>query len=268
MECPICQNELVKYGEAKGKEIYRCNSCGFGETKKLIAQKKEYHRDESYVKEERLFENIFEKRVKIISRFKQKGSVLEIGCSTGLMLSLLMSRGWEVTGIEISRKAAKIAEKRGIKVIIQSFETSEINQKFDLIVLNHTLEHLTDPEEVISKAYSLLNDKGLLYIDVPNFGGLSAKVYGMNWPLLLPEEHLWHFSEKSLSFLLEKLGFRIIFINKSSGIWDYANPMQGVLQSLIHLKKRFFNELITAVPSFLITKLGLGTDLMMIAKKN
>ncbi len=247
--------------------IYKCPHCGLGMTKGLKVQSGEYHRNETYVEEENLFKNIFLKRVNILSKFKKEGKVLEIGCSTGIILSLLQNRGWQTTGIELSSKAGEVAKKRGIQVLVRDFMQVKIDEKFDLVILNHTLEHLENPEEVLKKIYSMLTPDGLLYIDVPNFGGLSAKLMGKNWPLLLPEEHLWHFTEKSLKILLKKNDFKIIFAEKASGIWDYNSPFWGIILSLLTFKKRFFTEVLTAIPSWVVTKLGIGSDLMIIAKK-
>lgn len=248
-------------------EIFKCPHCGLGITEGLETQNGGYHRDETYIEEAKLFKNIFLKRINIICRFKKEGRVLEIGCSTGLFLSLLQNRGWQIHGVEISIKAAEEAQKRGVKVTIDDFMRVNIKEKFDAVILNHTLEHLENLAEVIKKINNLLFPGGLIFIDVPNFGGLSAKLLGTKWPLLLPNEHLWHFTDKSLEILLKKFGFKIIFVEKASGIWDYGNPFLGIWLSLINLKKRFFGEVLTAIPSWIVTKLGLGSDLMVIAKK-
>lgn len=248
-------------------EIYKCPHCGLGVTTGVRAQLKDYHRDDTYIEEENLFRNIFLKRINILNNFKKAGRVLEIGCSTGLMLFLLQKKGWQVKGVEISPKAAEAAKKRGIEVMIEDFSKLEFKEKFDVVILNHTLEHLENPAEVIKKINNMLLPGGLLYIDVPNFGGLSANLLGKNWPLLLPNEHLWHFTEKSLRIVLKNLGFKIIFTEKASGVWDYDNPLWGIFLSLTTFKKRFFGEVLTAIPSWIVTKLGMGSDLMVIAKK-
>lgn len=266
-KCFICGNKMDFFVEVKKHKINSCCNCGLGETRDFRIQKGEYHRDETYIEEEKLFRNIFLKRVNIISKLKKPGKILEIGCSTGIMLSLLQREKWQVKGVELSVKAAEIANKRGIQVLTQDFMKVKISEKFDVVILNHTLEHLENPAEVIKKINNLLSPGGLLYIDVPNFGGLSSKLMGKNWPMLLPNEHLWHFTEESLRILLQNLGFKIIFIERASGIWDYGNPFSGIWLSLINLKKRFFGEIITALPSWIVTKLGIGSDLMIIAKK-
>lgn len=267
-KCPVCGFETKIFAKLKNHIIYKCKNCGFGFTTNLSAHLGNYHRDDTYIQEEKLFENIFSKRVSKILNFKTKGDVLDIGCSTGLFLSLFQKKGWNVTGVEISKKAAEVAEKRGVEVLIKPFEEIRFTKKFDLIVLNHTLEHLKDPFDVVKKASQLLKPGGLLYIDLPNFASLSASIYKKNWTHLLPDEHLWHFTYKSLEIMLQKLGLKIIFVERSSGIWDVNKPYLELLTSLVTFKKRFFFNLLSALPTLLISKINLGSDLMVIAKKD
>lgn len=266
-KCILCQSEVNFFGQNNGYNIYRCPDCRLGFTEKLQSQQADYHRDETYIEEEVLFKNIFLKRVNIITKFSKAGLALEIGCSTGLMLSLLKNRGWQVVGVEISQKAAKAAESRGIKILNQPFEEIKLKSGYDLVIFNHTLEHLENPIEAVKKAKLILKPGGLIYIDLPNFGSLSAKLLGTNWPLLLPNEHKWHFTLKALSLLLNNLNFKVVNVHRDSGVWDYNNPLLGIWNSLTSFKKRFFIEVFTLVPSLVISKLGLGSDLMIIAKK-
>ncbi len=266
--CYICGGELEELGKHQlGYRIYRCLKCGFGQTEGTVIQKKDYHRDKTYILEEALFANIFQKRIKLIERFQKTGRVLEIGCSTGLMLSLLSRDGFEVMGVEISAIAAKRAKKRGIDVVTSPFEKTNFRKKFDLIIFNHTLEHLADPRLVLKKVVGLLNNDGLLYIDLPNFGSVSAKIMGVKWPLLLPEEHPWHFTFEAIQQISGQLGFKILLVNRSSGIWDFDNPVKELWLSLSTFKKRFFSEVLTAIPTFVISKMGLGSGLIIIASK-
>lgn len=265
--CLICSYETKLFTKTNNHLIYKCVHCGFGYTSKLSAQSGEYHRDETYIQEERLFENIFNKRINEITKYLKTGKVLEIGCSTGLMLSLFQKKGFDVKGVEISKKAAEIARSRNIDVITQPFEKAKFNEKFDLIVLNHTLEHLENPLTVLQKAKTLLTPKGYLMIDLPNFDSPMAKLLKKRWPHLLPDEHLWHFTQKSYQVLFKKLDFKIIKIKKASGVWDFAKPYKEIYQSLAGRKKRFFKNFLTAIPSLVMTKLNKGSDLLVLARK-
>lgn len=268
IKCPICNADTKIFSKKDGFLIYKCSECGFGFTENTNIQKAEYHRDDTYIEEEDLFKNIFKKREKIINSLMNPGKVLEVGCSTGLLLSLLKKSGWKVSGVELSKKAAEVANKKGIDVIIGTFEQFKTTEKYNLLIFNHVLEHLENPSEVLKKSRSLLKDEGYLFISLPNFDSFTALVSKSNWPLLLPEEHLWHFTNKSLRILLKKMGFKIVYTDRTSGIWDYGNPVLGLTNSLLSFKKRFFTELISALPSLVLTKLDLGSGLTIVAKKN
>lgn len=265
--CLICAYPTSEFISTKNFIVFKCTHCGFGYTDKLSSQTGDYHRDDTYIQEEKLFENIFNRRIKEISKFIKSGKVLEIGCSTGLMLSLLQKKGFNVKGVEISKKAAEAAAKRGIEVTVAPFEKMKFNEKFDVIILNHTLEHLEDPVKTLEKAKSILTPKGYLMIDLPNFDSPMAKFLKKRWPHLLPDEHLWHFTPKSFETIFKKLNFKVLKIKKASGIWDFANPYKEIFHSFAGFKKRFVNNVLTAIPSLVMTKLNKGSDLLVIARK-
>lgn len=265
--CSICGYPAKKFTEKSGHIIYKCINCGFGFTDSLNAQKGEYHRDETYITEEKLFENIFIRRVNEITKFLKTGKVLDIGCSTGVMLSIFKKKGFDVKGVEISKKAAEICRNKGIDVLIGPFEKIKFSEKFDLVVLNHTLEHLENPIEVLEKVKKILKPKGYLMIDLPNFDSPLAKLLRSKWPHLLPDEHLWHFTPKAFEVVLKKMDFRILAVKKASGIWDFGNPYLELNQSLFGFKKRFFPNVATLIPSWFFTKLNKGSDLLVIARK-
>ena len=266
-KCLICQNNCNVFTQLRDLIIYKCPSCGFGFTENVKLQKGEYHRDETYIEEEDLFENIFQKRVNLISQLQKPGKVLEVGCSTGLLLSLLKKKGWEVEGVELSKKAAEVARSRGIDAVVGTFEEFKTKNKYNLIIFNHVLEHLENPQDILEKAKFLLFSRGLILISLPNFDSFSASIQKGAWPLLLPEEHLWHFTPKSMRILLTKLGLKTIYEEEISGIWDYGNPLLGLWRSLKGLKKRFIVEVLSAVPTFLLTKLNKGSGMIVFAKK-
>lgn len=271
-KCPVCDSKNIEvYFTIKEYVIKKCSDCGLGATENTTLQSDAYHRDDQYIQEEELFRNIFQKRVNIVTKLLKPGKVLEVGCSTGLLLSLLQSEGWEVCGIEPSRKAAEVAIKRGINTVLGTFETikfvEKFVEKFDLIIFNHVLEHVENPKFFLKKCQDILNPNGTLLISLPNFNSVSARIQKKNWPLLLPSEHLWHFTPRSLKILLEKLNFQIIYEEEPSGIWDYGSPLYGLWQSFISCRKRFFIEFVTAVFDLLLTLFKSGSGIIVLARK-
>ena len=225
-------------------------------------RKENYHRDEDYVKYESLFENIFRKKVGLISSYHPRGGTcLEIGCSTGTMLDILKEKGCETWGVEPSG-SGEVAKKKGHKILKTTFEKAELPRNyFELVILNHTLEHLDKPKQVLNKIYIVLKDGGILFIDVPNFGSLSSRILGKRWPYLLPKEHKHQFTKESLTKLLIENGFIILHWESRSGIFEYANPLKELG------RKQFVLDILAFPYSLSATLLGMGDSMSFIAKK-
>ncbi|MBI3397554.1 class I SAM-dependent methyltransferase [Candidatus Woesebacteria bacterium] len=212
-----------------------------------------------------MFRNIFMRRFKLINKYIRSGKVLDIGCSNGVFLEIFKERGWEVWGVEPS-KSAEVAEKHGIKVIKSDLENAKLPPHyFDVVILNHTLEHSDNPIKFLKIIKNLLTDEGLLFIDVPNFGSLSSRLLGKRWPYLLPNEHNFQFTKDSLTKIVRKNGYRVIHTESRSGLFEFANPMSEIFLSLIPPKKRFIKNILLFPYDLLSTILSMGDSMSVIA---
>lgn len=221
-----------------------------------------YHRDEDYVKMSATLRNIFLTRFKLINRFIKKGYVLEVGASTGEFLSLFKNAGFKTLGIEPS-KSAEYAIKKGLDIKRGYFEKLSLPKNyFDLVIMNHTLEHVKDPGAVLEKANQILKDGGVLYVDVPNAGGLGSKVLGKYWPYRLPEEHLSQFNKSVLFDLFKRNGFEVIYWQSRSGFFEYDKPFEELFR-----RKGFLIDLLILPYSLFVTTFKMGDSITVIGRK-
>lgn len=228
---------------------------------------KNYYRDREYRQSEELFKNIFKKRYHLIVKSNPAGwTVLDIGCSNGVFLDLFKETGWETWGVEPSG-SADVAKRKRHKIIKNYFEKANLPKNYyDLVIMNHTLEHMENPSEVLSKIHKLLKPEGILFVDVPNAGGLGARILGKNWPYLLPEEHKHQFTRQSLTSLLEKSDFKVIHFESRSGLFEYANPLAELYQALLGMKKRLFTDIFLFPFSLAATILNMGDSMSLVAR--
>lgn len=222
---------------------------------------KKYHRDDSYLENESLFKNIFQKRYNLISKYiKNPSKVLDIGCSNGVFLDLYGES--ETWGVEPSG-IVQSTQYKVHRIINTTFEKADLPKNyFDLVIMNHTLEHLKRPSDVLTKIKTLLKKDSIVFIDVPNVGSLSSKVLGKKWPYLLPEEHLWQFDKKSITKLTKDAGFEVLHWESRSGIFEYANPLKELK------RKRFLLDIITIPYSLIATLFNMGDSMSLIAKRS
>lgn len=120
-----------------------------------------------------------QKRINWISSQTKGESVLDVGCSQGILSVILAREGKQVTGIDICQESIDYAvvsleqEDATVRQFVD-FECVDFvsyvknkNKKYDSIVMGEILEHLGDPERFIRYAFDYLNDDGVLIITVP-----------------------------------------------------------------------------------------------------
>ena len=98
------------------------------------------------------------------------GQVLDVGAGSGEFAYLMTELGKDVTGIEPNAGyAAYCREDLGLDVRTAHLEPELFEEgRFDLIRLNHVLEHLNDPVKYLGMISAWLAPGGVLYVEVPN----------------------------------------------------------------------------------------------------
>lgn len=134
---------------------------------------------------------------------------LDIGCSTGELVSLFNKDGKIAIGIEPSKEYSEIAISNGLNIKNCSIEAYNPSFKFDIIVMTNALEHVYSPTEVLTKINSLLNDNGFVLISVPNL--LSTTI---NIPVdaFLSNCHLYNFTAATLGIMMQKCGLKPVAV--------------------------------------------------------
>ena len=154
--------------------------------------------------------------------FKSKKSyrLLDVGCGEGFSLNFFYEKEWDVLGLDFSDYSISSFHphltKKFIKGdIFDSIATLKNNlEKFDVIILDNVLEHVIDPLGLIETTYEMLNDGGVLVVEVPNdFSDLQNALFEKNmikekyW-VAIPD-HLNYFSKESLISACHSVGFKI-----------------------------------------------------------
>jgi len=157
-------------------------------------------------------EKRFRKRIKEIKKYRFPGDLLDIGSGTGFFLQLATKTGYAVKGVELSAYAAQYATKKLGLTVFQGelADAGFAKESFDIITLWHILEHVHDPRIFLTQVNRLLKINGLLAVEVPNIGSQVARISGVNWELMAPQEHFYYFNETTIGRYLEMAGFNLV----------------------------------------------------------
>ena len=137
---------------------------------------------------------------------KRSGTLLDIGGGQGEFCNYMQNKKWNTTLLEPNYSDVKINNFK----TITSLDELKNNDKFDIITLWHSLEHIHNVDALLLKLHSYLSDDGYLIIAVPNVNAIDRKYYGHNWAPFDAPRHLYHFSPKTLTELLENYKFQLI----------------------------------------------------------
>ena len=126
----------------------------------------------------------------------ERKKVIDVGCGTGLFAHLVAKKGAEVTGIDFSEQAIKLAQRNHShrKLHFKKMNVNELKGKFDVIVSIGTLEHVDKPLYLLKFFKKHLNTNGKIIITSPNWtnprGYMLMTIYHLfNVPITLFDLH-------------------------------------------------------------------------------
>lgn len=260
--CSFCGDPLsVKFAwdiEKNGTkyDVFLCKKCSIGVLSPMPSTEEltrlyssESYRSVSGVRFNKFFERlIYMFRIRRKRRIKQyvgRGRILDIGCGRGLFLNIMRKDGWDVAGAEFNEEiASNVSKAYGIDVKTGSPpEWGLSDESFDVITINHVIEHIGNPVEIFSACKRLLKKGGLLVVAAPNISSLQATAGKRLWFHLDIPYHIYHFSEEGLVRLLRTHSFHIERIRR----FDLEQGLFGWIQTLFNLsgiEENFFYDLL------------------------
>ena len=152
----------------------------------------------------------WKERKAALTQYKQAGTLLDLGCSSGAFLEFMRSESWKLFGVEMSAEEAKTAEARSnAHVFVGNILDAPFRpESFDAITCFDVLEHLYEPQQVMVRVSEWLKPGGIFYVLVPNVDSAEARAFRSYWHGLELPRHLFHYSPGSLKFLAESAGMR------------------------------------------------------------
>jgi SAM-dependent methyltransferase len=184
----------------------------------------------------------------ILKYVKKTDRVLDVGCYTGGLLYLLKNKDFKnIEGLDTSEYAAIIGKKNfGVKISVGSvFDDLKIG-KFDFIILTHVIEHIRNLDTFIRRLYSLLNEGGHVYVEMPDAHNFFIPKDNdekfsndQKEPFLqFSVEHINYFTKISISNLMFNRGFSKVMLKSElshvaviSSVWKKNNYIKDNLVS-------------------------------------
>ncbi|MBR9677240.1 class I SAM-dependent methyltransferase [Candidatus Woesearchaeota archaeon] len=167
----------------------------------------------------------------------QNKKVLDIGCSKGMLLEMLKTKGNHIGfGIDISPTQVKIVKKKGFNTECLDLNKDKLpyqNNYFDYIFATELLEHLFNPMMLFKEIKRVLKPQGLFLITAPNDLGRINKrlkiLFGNPVLCNINSGHIRFFTYNYFKQILEE-NFKVI---KSRGFGGHLDIIQRLWPSML-----------------------------------
>jgi len=229
VRCPLCRRGPQPFAvDFQGFQLVRCPECvlEFLSPRPVFTQLSEqvYAREYGDLSDA-AGELTPEKRASFAHQLDRleaglgrRGALLDVGCGAGAFLRFARERGWTAAGADIMLSPA--AQASGARLWAGQLGAIDFGgAHFDAVRFHHVLEHTQDPLADLRRARALLGSGGVLYVSVPNLGGVSPRLKSIQsllglkshrWRHYAALHHLWYFTPATLGRLVEAAGFRML----------------------------------------------------------
>lgn len=231
----------IRHKVRNTETIVACNSCSLVYVNPRLKLKRgmvAYSREQ----QEEYFESSRESRSRAYRDLiyqipswlgREAQTLLDIGCGDGVLLEAARQEGIDSVGTEISDSLiCQVRKRLGAEAILSVGLADLPDSCYDVIMLINVLEHMPNPDEILTSAVRLLKPHGILLAHTPNIGGLPARIKRASWHQIEPLEHFYYFNSVTLKGLLRKAGLEPIDrfnLIVSQGIRGKAQYLLGKL---------------------------------------
>jgi len=122
-----------------------------------------------------------------------KGKTLDVGCGIGDMLKFRAN----TVGVDINDKTVEYCRGLGLDAHVMKVDELPFkDESFDSVVMDNVLEHIADPNRILSEVRRVLVQNGILVVGVPGERGFN-----------MDSDHKVFYDERKLTLSLTQNGF-------------------------------------------------------------
>ena len=190
-------------------EVFQCSGCGLAQLGgRPVPYFREVIRAAAFSPEMKAFRR--EQFAAFVKKYGLRGKkVIELGCGRGEYLRLMRGAGVKASGLEYSPAAVRDCVRAGLKVSRGFADRAGMklpDAPFEAFYILNFLEHLPEPNALLSAIRANLGPGGVGLVEVPDFGMMLRKDLFSEF---IPD-HLLYFTGATLRRLLELNGFDVL----------------------------------------------------------
>lgn len=146
-----------------------------------------------------------------LAEMTPRARVLDVGCGGGKVLLRMHLGGFESCQGVDPFIPETLRYRNGVVVHQCTLEALKgRGERFDFIMLHHSLEHMPDQQQAMRGVVDLLSENGAVLIRVPVASSYAWEHYREHWVSLDPPRHLYLHTHQSMGQLAAQVGLQIV----------------------------------------------------------
>jgi SAM-dependent methyltransferase len=146
---------------------------------------------------------------RVAARLPPGSAVADVGCGMGGMLVPFKFHGCRTIGCDYGVEYADLGRSLGLDIRHGGPDALAADGPYDLVLLAHVVQHVTDPVAFLTSVAAMLKPGGLCYVELPGLLNLG-QWYGGDLLRYLQNANRWHFTAGTLGATLRRAGLRAV----------------------------------------------------------
>lgn len=203
--------------------------------------------------------------------------VIDVGCGAAPMSLYFASKGMNVKGVDLSKRAIEANLKakvyfgfENLEFACENFMDYSDDAIYDVVMMTEVLEHIPDDKGSLEKINKLLKDNGYLLMSVPSINAPLHKKYVKKYgkdPFDERVGHLRRYNAVQIFNLLHETGFELVEFKLCEGYlrnWLYNDNLG---QFFMKFNRWFMKDIVTFVDDKFFTPIFGESDIIVVARK-
>jgi len=280
MKCRICNNELyntfykvreMMLGTRDEFDYFQCNNCGCLQICNIPENVSQYYpkdycdhvRSSSYIrdiisitKDKYIFshnnslsrflndhipcKHTYMSKLLEWNDINPESWILDVGCGSGEFLKYLHRSGYKnLVGVDpfVENSCKDGVATHGCSLMDFVGYTK---REFNFIILNHSFEHMPNPQEIMQCINRLLTRFGTCVIRIPTVSSKAWETYKENWVQLDAPRHFFLHSIKSMEILCQDAGLKIVDSYYDSSEFQFIGSEQYARDISLYDEKSYY----------------------------